>query len=164
LIDSTFEDLKIISDQDIYTHVLNAQNTFDREISQILLSFGGAPNPIGPAPRVLGGPGALERQAGMQHLFGRPPIVDELDDEDFGRPMWMPHPVVGEGLINDQDNRILDLLSHEHDILNRLLRNEGLIPPQRIPGGGGWGALAYHPPGYRRQGAPAENEAIIDNG
>jgi len=43
--------------------------------------------------------------------------------------------------------------------------NEGLIPPHRIPGGGGWGGLAFQPPGHRRPGAAAANvDDYIENG
>jgi|LauGreDrversion4_2_1035121.scaffolds.fasta_scaffold08863_6 hypothetical protein len=43
---------------------------------------------------------------GIPHIFGRPHIVDELDEEDFGGPArFMPADRLFEG-----NNRIIDLL------------------------------------------------------
>ena len=85
--------------------------------------------------------------------------MDELDEEDFpGASLWPPRDL---GLGNmEEGGRIFDLLQQEHDILNRLLMNEGL-PPQRI-GAANWGA----PPGYRRPagGAGVEVDAQFENG
>jgi hypothetical protein len=85
--------------------------------------------------------------------------VDELDEEDFaGARLWPPRDL---GLGNMGDGRIFDLLQQEHDLLNRLLMNEGL-PPQRI-GAGNWGVA---PPIYRRPagGAGVEADSQFENG
>ena len=85
--------------------------------------------------------------------------MDELDEEDFpGARFWPPRDL---GLGNmEEGGRIFDLLQQEHDILNRLLMNEGL-PPHRIAAPN-WGA----PPGYRRPagGPGAEGDPQFENG
>jgi hypothetical protein len=74
---------------------------------------------------------------------GRQPIVDELDDEEFrigGRAggFGMPLDFMGG------DNRIIEMLRDEHDILNRMMAADGFIPPHRIIADPGrWGM----PPG-----------------